>query len=165
MHWEALRAPTSWTTFNRNPYLREKTLKRLYGKTKAERKANMKAAQEKIQKYEDERTLEIAEAEIHGEEKAKAAKQKRIEMAKARAKLGFRDQEVQGDGTIISATEGDGVDDTIFELLKDDEARYKTQVSDKQARPEVRLVTEVRGISKEEVNQSIAKEEEFQEHL
>ena len=91
MYWEALRAPSTWTTFNRNPYLREKTIKRLYGKTKDERKANMKAAREKIKKHEEERTLELAEAEIHGEEKAKAAKQKRIEMAKARAKLGFRD--------------------------------------------------------------------------
>ena len=66
MYWESLRAPTTWTTFRRNPYLREKTLKRLYGKTKEERKANKAAERERIKKYEEEKGLEIAEAEILG---------------------------------------------------------------------------------------------------
>ena len=91
MYWEALRAPATWTTFRRNPYIREKTIKRLYGKTKEERKANLKAAREAVKKYEEEKNLEIAEAEVLGVEKAKEAKERRIEMAKARAKLGFRD--------------------------------------------------------------------------
>ena len=164
MYWESLRAPTTWTTFSRNPYLREKTLKRLYGKTKEERKANKAAERERIKKYEEEKGLQIAEAEILGQEKAKEAKERRIEMAKAREKLGIRDVEVLEDGSVINATEGDGVDDKVFELLQDNEARYKTQVSDKKARPEVKIVTEVRGISKEEINEAISKEEKFTEH-
>ena len=42
MYWEALRAPAENATFNRNPYRREQITKKFFGKTKAERVANMK---------------------------------------------------------------------------------------------------------------------------
>lgn len=37
IYWESLRAPSDNATFTRNPYRREKILKKLYGRTKEER--------------------------------------------------------------------------------------------------------------------------------
>lgn len=39
IYWEAKRAPETNTTIERNPYLREKYIKKFLGKTKEERKA------------------------------------------------------------------------------------------------------------------------------
>jgi hypothetical protein len=41
IYWESLRAPSENVTLDRNPYRREKLIKKLYGKTKEERRANM----------------------------------------------------------------------------------------------------------------------------
>lgn len=40
LYWEALRAPTTMSTFIRNPYRREKFIKKTFGKTAEERKMN-----------------------------------------------------------------------------------------------------------------------------
>jgi hypothetical protein len=40
VYWEAKRAPDRCATLSRNPYRREFLIKKLYGKTKDERKAN-----------------------------------------------------------------------------------------------------------------------------
>lgn len=37
IYWESLRAPMTATNFVRNPYLRERMIKKIFGKTKAER--------------------------------------------------------------------------------------------------------------------------------
>ena len=42
IYWEAIRAPSRCITLDRNPYRREKLMKKFYGKTKEERKANRK---------------------------------------------------------------------------------------------------------------------------
>ena len=41
LYWEALRAPDDMVNFKRNPYLKENTIKRIFGKTSEERKANI----------------------------------------------------------------------------------------------------------------------------
>ena len=48
-------------------------------------------------------------------EEAKKAKEKRIEVAKKRAKLGFKDVEVLEDGTVVDAKDGDGMQDDVLE--------------------------------------------------
>ena len=81
-------------------------------------------------------------------------------MARARAKLGFKDVEESEDGTVIDATKGDGVRDEVFEQLKVDERRYTSEADAKTARPEVKIATEVDGISKEEHLASMLKDAE-----
>ena len=39
IYWEALRAPMRIATYKRNPYRREKIIKKTWGKTKEERQA------------------------------------------------------------------------------------------------------------------------------
>ena len=43
LYWEALRAPDDMANWRRNPYLKEKTIKRMFGKSSEERKANIAA--------------------------------------------------------------------------------------------------------------------------
>ena len=43
LYWEALRAPEDKTNWKKNPYLKEKTIKKLFGKTAEERKINKAA--------------------------------------------------------------------------------------------------------------------------
>lgn len=43
LYWEALRAPLDPVNFRRNPYLREMYKKRVFGRTKEERVATIKA--------------------------------------------------------------------------------------------------------------------------
>ena len=77
MYWESLRAPDDLTNFRRNPYIRENTIKREFGKTAAERKVNIKERKQEIATTMSEKDREIAETEIHGKEEAQKAKEKR----------------------------------------------------------------------------------------
>lgn len=43
LYWEALRAPEDMVNWRRNPYLKEKSIKRIFGKTAEERRENMAA--------------------------------------------------------------------------------------------------------------------------
>ena len=81
-------------------------------------------------------------------------------MANARAKLGFKDVEELEDGTVIEATKGDGMQDDVFEQLKFDEHRFTSEVNEKQDRPEIKIVKEVEGISKDEYTASLLKDDE-----
>ena len=109
LYWEALRAPDDLANFRRNPYKREQTIKRVFGKTSEERRMNIAAAKERIRKIKEDKDREIVENEILGEKEAKIAKEKRREVAQARYKLGFKDTEVLEDGSIINSKDGDGV--------------------------------------------------------
>lgn len=61
IYWEALRAPDDEnTTFTKNPYRREKIIKKLFGKTKEERVQN----QNELLQQHLARKQEIDKAEI-----------------------------------------------------------------------------------------------------
>jgi len=51
IYWESLRAPADCVTLDRNPYRREKLIKKLYGKTKAERKETMKTLNNSLEEH------------------------------------------------------------------------------------------------------------------
>lgn len=51
IYWEAKRAPERCATLNRNPYRREKIIKKIYGKTKEERQTNFNKIEEDMQAH------------------------------------------------------------------------------------------------------------------
>lgn len=79
--------------FERNPYRREALIKKLYGKTKAERVANFKAMSQGYEEHVAKVDQELAEAEIYQREVvSKNKSSRRRDFAKRRAKLGFNDK-------------------------------------------------------------------------
>lgn len=71
MYWEALRAPDDLVNFRRNPYLRENTIKRVFGKDAATRNGNIKERKNQLKALMGDKDREVAEAEILGMEEAK----------------------------------------------------------------------------------------------
>ena len=93
IYWEALRAPSRCATLTRNPYRREFLIKKKYGKTKEERKANLKAEKEQFEADKVKIDQEILDQEIYENDVvAKERSAKRRELAKRRKKLGFNDK-------------------------------------------------------------------------
>ena len=60
IYWEAKRAPTDRVDFDRNPYKRERYMKKYFGKTREERKATKAAMKE----FEKMRIKEVDEMEV-----------------------------------------------------------------------------------------------------
>lgn len=93
IYWEALRAPSRCATLTRNPYRREFLIKKKYGKTKEERKANILAEKEWLKAHKAKVDQEILDQEIYQTDVvAKERSVKRRELAKRRKKLGFNDK-------------------------------------------------------------------------
>jgi hypothetical protein len=74
----------------RNPYRREKIIKKIYGKTKEERKASLSKINAELELHYKQVDEKIAQAEIHQKPDPEIVK-RRQEIAKRRAKLGFND--------------------------------------------------------------------------
>ena len=107
IYWEALRAPTRCATFTRNPYRREFLIKKKYGKTKEERKANIKSEKEWFEAHKASVDQGILDKEIYESDViAKERSAKRRDLAKRRKKLGFNDKGAEE------------VDDDHMELLE-----------------------------------------------
>ena len=72
-------------------------------------------------------------------------KEKRVQYAKARRKLGFLDIETDIDGNIISSSgEGiGGVDDPVMDDLYKNKTRFEKAVQENKERKTVDIVTEV----------------------
>ena len=94
IYWEAKRAPDRIATLTRNPYRRPKILKKIYGKTKEERKANKIKIREELDQHYQRVEEEIVEAEIKVKDKQKHIDKRRKEIAARRAHLGFTDTEL-----------------------------------------------------------------------
>lgn len=93
IYWEALRAPSRCATLTRNPYRREYLIKKMYGKTKEERKANKKAQKQWLEAHKAAVDQAILDKEIYETDVvAKERSAKRRELAKRRKKLGFNDK-------------------------------------------------------------------------
>jgi hypothetical protein len=89
--WEAKRAPERNATLTRNPYRREFLLKKLYGKTKEERKASKAAFAESLKAHEQQIEHGIINDDLQVQEEQKERSSKRRDIAKRREKLGFAD--------------------------------------------------------------------------
>lgn len=80
-----------------------------------------------------------------------STRQRRVQYAKQRAQLGFKDKSTE-----------EGVDDKVIENLEWNSKQYLQQIEEQKERKPVKLVTEVRGISKEEIEElKLAPEEKF----
>ena len=98
------------------------------------------------------RKLEVDAAEIEGEQKDEVKKEsvreRRRKNAAIRMKLGFDDKGK------------DEVEDQIIEDLEYNDKVYRTQQAELKERKPVKMVTEIKGISKEQLESQMLKEEE-----
>lgn len=142
IYWESKRAPDVNTTMLKNPYRREYLLKKVYGKTKEQRTEAKKA--EKL--WLDENTMNIDAAEMGlvntKIEETDNRRKKMREIAAKRLKLGFKDA-------------SDEVEDKILESMEEREKIYKKQIEEDKERKPVQLVTEVKGLSKSDLERQI----------
>lgn len=146
--------------FKRNPYLREAFKKRRLGKTKAERV-------NKLSQLENERKARYARVEEEQKQAAEKGlgtplehKEKNVQYAIQRRKLGFIDLETTADGKTILAEEGMGVADPVMHELEIKATRYQKQVQDQRARKKIDIITPIQGISRAEYEESMLKQDE-----
>jgi len=153
IYWEALRAPETDVTSQRNPYRRETLKKKFFGKTKAERDANLKTcAGEGMGRLhaswiEHKANVEIAEQEKaqKGEKDGRSLRAKRRDQSAARAKLGFVEPEA----------EHENIEDPIVDKLAIDDARFQKKIRESKMRKSVKQITDINGISKEEQREAM----------
>lgn len=147
IYWEALRAPDNHALFRRNPYRREKLIKRHLGRTKAERIVKKREIKEKYSAYMKQIETRMQEEANQAVEVGNSERKKRLEYAKKRAKLGFKDTDKD------VATEG--VEDPVLDKLTIDERKYQKMLADSRERKSVKIPVEVEGISKQEIHQKV----------
>ena len=157
LYLEALRAPTDAVNLKRDPYLREKFLKKRFGRTREERIESMKY-------YDQAHLLRKQKYDQDLEDAAKAQEveqTKRLEHAKNRRSLGFIDFHSDANGNLMPLEDGQGVDDQVMDELNIKDARYQKKVQDIRSRKKVEIVTPVAGISKEEYRKGMLRSDEF----
>lgn len=158
IYWEALRAPGTDVTSQRNPYRREYLLKKKFGKTKEQRDKFLKVNSNERNKdrlegepklnmidhltneHMKKRDQELQELAQKGEADGRSLRAKRREQAALRAKLGFREPEA----------EHEFIEDAVADKLDQDKRRYETKIAEAQTRKSIKVVTEIVGLSKEE---------------
>jgi len=92
LYWEALRAPSRNITLVRNPYRREFLIKKFFGRTSKERRQKRREVKLAYRQHMREVEEEIARKEAYENEvTAPKRRQRRRDIAKRRAKLGFND--------------------------------------------------------------------------
>lgn len=148
LYWEAKRAPDTNTTMLKNPYRREFLKKKLLGKTKEERAAKIKL----VDDYDAEHRLQVDKNLLGLQEvedkKQEGLRKKRRENAAKRLALGFNDKGKEE------------VDDLILEDLEYKSTQYQKQIEEQKERKPVKMVTQVKGISKEEIQKLMLREED-----
>ena len=76
--------------------------------------------------------------------KQEERRSKRLEYAKSRARLGFKDK-----GTNI---ETEGVEDAVFDKLEIDDRKYQKMLEESRERKPIKIPKEVEGISRQEIS-------------
>lgn len=148
IYWESKRAPSINTTMIENPYRRETIRKKFLGRTKEERLAKL----QELAKKEEQNKLEVEAAELglkeQNREKMESQRRKRREYAAKRLQLGFNDKGKEE------------VEDTVLDELEYKDSQYQKQIEEKKERKPVKVVTEIKGISKAELDSLLLREEE-----
>jgi len=156
LYWEAKRAPSINTTAIKNPYRREFLKKKFLGKTREERlafEAKLNADDSAHRLSVDEGALGlIADQEV----KTEGLRKKRRENAAKRLSLGFNDAKAIKEADL----EKEGVVDNILEDLEHKNREYQKQIEEQKERKPVRLVTDVKGISKDEIDNLMLRDSE-----
>lgn len=122
LYWEALRAPAYNALFRRNPYRREKLLKHHLGRTKDVRDVKMKEINTKHEAFIAEQDKRITEEANQDIEFKINQKRKRLDYAKQRARLGFKDTAKNKDT--------EGVEDPVFDKLAIDDKKYSKMLEE-----------------------------------
>jgi hypothetical protein len=91
IYWESMRAPSRNMTMIRNPYRREAIMKKLLGRTSAERRESRRKLKQLIQEQKKKIDIELAEQEIYDKEVVSKLQEKRRRFAKKRAQIGIDD--------------------------------------------------------------------------
>ena len=153
IYWEAKRAPGDNTTAAKNPYRREFLKKKFFGRTREERLATLKALDESVA----QQRLAVDQAKIGLQEEARAkqdsARKRRLEHAAKRLSLGFNDSKV-------AAAKEEGVQDAILEELEHKSKEYEKQIEEQKERRPVKMVSQVKGISKEEIESLMLRDQD-----
>lgn len=153
IYWEAKRAPGMNTTAIKNPYRREFLKKKFFGNTREERLANLKALDERVALERiqvDKEELGLLE---EAKNKQETTRKRRLEHAAKRLSLGFNDSKVAKKDEV-------GVVDPILEELDFKSKEYEKQIEEQKERRPVKMVTDVKGISKQEIEQLLLREED-----
>ena len=135
MYWESKRAPSYPAAFDRNPYRREKLIKKFYGRTKEERRANFKRMTEEYDEKNAKIDQDLAEAEIHDTQVVQRGRShRRREIAKRRQTLGFNDEGKEE------------VDDPHMEELERKRKMYEMQVRESKERGNIDMPQDIEHI-------------------
>lgn len=108
IYWESLRAPDDVTvTYRRNPYRREKLIKKLMGKTREERLENKAMFKEMLKEHKLEMDKSYIQKDLDVQDRYDAGRGRRVDIAKRRAKLGFDDNGAEEmEDSVIDRIEG-----------------------------------------------------------
>jgi len=161
LYWESLRAPNDAVNLARNPYVREYFLKKKMGKTRDERIATGKMWKANHKKVVADTDAGLLEESKLGIGTPMENHEKNVETAKARRRLGFIDLEVDAAGNTINAEDGLGVVDPVMNELKINSDRYLKSVQEQRARKKIDITTPVAGISREEFQKGMLREDEM----
>ena len=130
------------------------------GNTKAERDAKI-AKFKKLAKARFVRVdAELEELADKGIGTPLEHKERNVQYAKERRKLGFIDMEIDADGNSILAEDGMGVEDPVMQELEIKATKYQKQVSDQRARKKIDIITPVQGISRDEYKEGMLRSDE-----
>lgn len=148
IYWEAKRAPDTNTIALRNPYRREFFKKKYLGRTREERVAKLAELEvaEAAHKIEIDKQLLGLDAESKAKDESQ--RKKRRELAAKRSALGFNDKGKEE------------VSDAVIDDLEYKTSQYEQQIEEKKERKPVKMVTDVKGISKEEIQQLLLRDAE-----
>jgi hypothetical protein len=139
LFWESKRAPALNTTALVNPYRREFFKKKLLGRKREERLATIMELEsvDSLHRREiEEKEMGLANEETKRQE---STRKKRREYAQRRMALGFNNKGQEE------------VADPIMEELEYKSKEYEKQIEEQKERKPVKVVTPVKGISKEEI--------------
>ena len=153
IYWESKRAPEINTTSIKNPYRREFLRKKFMGRTREERFATL----ERLKVFEAKNKIEV-DAAIMGltqekETEKESGRKIRRENATKRAQLGFNDKGKEE------------IQDTVLEDLDYKTKEYQKQVEEQKdltvgQRKPVKLVSEVNGIGRAEIERLMLRDSE-----
>jgi len=117
------------------------------GRTKAERVANAKKISADFDAHiSNVDKIAVEEANKKTETSASDRK-KRLDYARQRSKLGFKDK--------TKDIETNGVEDEVFDKLAIDDRKYQKMLAESRERKPVKMPTDVEGISKSEISKKV----------
>lgn len=148
IYWEAKRAPDTNTIAVRNPYRREYFKRKYLGRTREERLAKLVELEAADVAHKLEVDKQLLGLESENKEKEESQRKKRRELAAKRLALGFNDKGQEE------------VSDSVIEELEYKTNQYEKQIEEKKERKPVKKVTEVKGISKEEIEKLLLRDAE-----